>query len=45
MTLVRFLRNNRKLKRPSTKEILKKAGERGRIIENLELFQVKNNPK
>ncbi len=45
MTLVRFLRNNRKLKRPSAKEILKKAGERGRIIENLELFQVKNNPK
>lgn len=40
-TLVRFLYNNKKLKRPSTKAILKKAGERGRVIENLQLFQIK----
>lgn len=40
-TLIRFLRNNKRLNRPSTKAILKKAGERGRIIEELQLFQTK----
>lgn len=43
LTLVRFLRNNSRLKRPSVKAIMKKAGERGRMLESLKLFQVNKN--
>lgn len=38
-TLVRFLRNNRKIRKTSGFAILKKAGERGRMIEQIGLFR------
>ena len=34
-TLVRFLNNNRKLKRPSVSAIIKKAGKRGELVSRL----------
>lgn len=39
ITLVRFLRNNRKIRKTSGLAILKKAGQRGRLIEQIGLFQ------
>lgn len=38
-TLVVFLRNNRKLNRGSAREILKKAGERARVVEEMKLYE------
>ena len=38
ITLERFLRNNRKLRRVSTLDVMRKAGERGRIMRELKLF-------
>ena len=38
VTLWRFLRNNRKLRGVSTRSVLKKAGQRGRLINKLNLF-------
>lgn len=40
-TLFRFLRNNRVVRKVSLWDILRKAGKRGKINENLQLFQVK----
>lgn len=39
ITLVRFLRNNRKLRGVSTRSILKKAGQRGRLIAKMRLWK------
>lgn len=39
ITLVRFLRNNRKIRKTSGLAILKKAGQRGKLIENMGLFK------
>lgn len=40
-TLLRFLNNNRKLNRGLTRDILKNAGNRGKIIKNMKLFYIK----
>lgn len=39
ITLVRFLRNNRKIRKTSGLAILKKAGQRGKMIEQIGLFR------
>ncbi len=39
MTLIRFLRNNRKLRNVSTIKVLKKAGSRSKLMEKLRLFE------
>ena len=39
MTLVRFLRNNRKIRRTSVKAVIKSAGERGELVKRLFLFE------
>jgi len=39
VTLFRFLRNNRKLRKVSTKSVLKEAKRRSRLMEELKLFQ------
>lgn len=39
ITLVRFLRNNRKIRGVSTRSILKKAGQRGRLIAKMRLWK------
>ena len=39
VTLVRFLKNNRKLRGTKTGDILKSAGERGRIVSGMKLFE------
>jgi len=39
ITLLRFLRNNRKIRKVSTGEILKKAGQRSRIMEQIRLWK------
>jgi hypothetical protein len=39
MTLFRFLRNNRKMRHISTGELLKKAGQRGRLTAKMRLFE------
>lgn len=39
ITLVRFLRNNRKLRGVSTRSILKKAGQRGRLTAKMRLWK------
>ncbi len=39
ITLIRFLHNNRKIRGVSTREILKKAGQRSRIIEQAGLWK------
>lgn len=39
LTLVRFLQNNRKLRRTTVGEVLKSAGKRGKIVEKLHLFE------
>lgn len=38
VTLLRFLKNNRKLRGTKTGDILKSAGERGRIVSGMKLF-------
>ncbi|MCH5188769.1 MAG: nucleotidyltransferase family protein, partial [Oscillospiraceae bacterium] len=45
MTLLRFLRNNRKVRGVSTADILKKAKSRSERINKLGLFETKNNKK
>lgn len=39
LTLVRFLQNNRKLRKTTVGEVLKSAGKRGKIVEKLHLFK------
>ena len=39
VTLVKFLHNNRKLSRGSSRAILKKAGQRGRLIAKMRLWK------
>ena len=39
VTLVRFLNNNRKIRRVSTRSILKKAGQRSRVMEQMHLWK------
>lgn len=39
MTLVRFLWNNRKIRRTSVKAVIKSAGERGELVKRLFLFE------
>ncbi len=39
ITLLRFLRNNRKIRKTSGLAILKKAGQRGKMIEQIRLFE------
>jgi len=39
ITLIRFLRNNRKVRNVSGKELLKNAGKRGKLVEGLKLFK------
>lgn len=39
ITLIRFLINNRRIRKVSVGEVLRKAGQRGKIIENLHLFE------
>ena len=39
VTLVRFLRNNRKIRRVSTRAILKKAGQRSRVMNQIRLWK------
>lgn len=41
MTLVRFLHNNRRLRHISTRDILKNAKNRGRIVEHMNIFTSK----
>lgn len=46
VTLVRFIQNNRKIRRTPTLAILEKARQRGRMIEQMKLFKAhKNNSK
>ena len=40
-TLVRFLRNNRKVRKVSLVHVLKQARERSHYVEKLHLFQIK----
>lgn len=42
VTLCRFLRNNRKLRNVSTREIFAKAGQRGKIIKQMRLWEEKH---
>lgn len=39
ITLVRFLRNNRKIRNVSARSVLKKAGQRGRLIARMRLWK------
>ena len=39
LTLLRFLRNNQKIRRTTMSEVLKSAGKRGKIVEKLHLFK------
>ena len=39
MTLVRFLRNNKKIRSVSSRELFENAGKRGRIVKGMNLFQ------
>ncbi len=39
MTLAKFLYNNKKLRKTSTLEILRKAGDRGRLAEKIHIFR------
>lgn len=40
LTLVRFLYNNRKIRNVSARAVLRKAGRRGRVIEEMKLWKV-----
>lgn len=40
VTLVRFLRNNRKIRGVSTRTVLKKAGQRSRVMEQIRLWKM-----
>ena len=39
ITLVRFLINNKKVRKTTAKEIFKNAGERSRMAKDLEIFE------
>ena len=39
ITLVRFLRNNKKVRSVSSKELFESAGKRGKIVKGMKLFQ------
>lgn len=39
VTLIRFLRNNRKIRRVSARAVLKKAGQRSRVMEQIQLWK------
>lgn len=39
VTLMRFLRNNRKIRRVSARAVLKKAGQRSRVMEQIKLWK------
>ena len=41
ITLFRFVHNNRSLRKVTTSEILKKAGERSRVMKKMELFKTR----
>ena len=43
VTLFRFLRNNRRIRGVTASEVIKKAGERSRRMEKLELFRTKSS--
>jgi hypothetical protein len=39
ITLVRFLRNNRRVRAVSGRELLKSAGQRGKLVKEMRLFE------
>ena len=39
LTLLRFLRNNYKLRGTTVRQVLKSAGKRGKIVEKMHLFE------
>ena len=39
ITLIRFLRNNRKVRSVSSKELFESAGKRGKLVKGMKLFQ------